>query len=314
MNPWLLPCGNGVIDLKTGDLLEGNPADFALGSMGTIYKGINEPCPAFDRFMSEILNGDMELVKYMQRMLGHSLKLEQIDGALLVLHGYKRCSGKDTLMEILHKVLGNINIMQLNPLVLFRDSSINQTQLSFINEMELKGKRIVYASEIVDRLHKLQSFPLDAVKYYTGGNSITARNLYNKDENKFTLTHLLILLTNNLPKVAAAADAFWSRLHLVDLHVSFVADPDPNDEFQRQMDTNLPHKLEEEKSGILSWLVRGCLEYQRQGGLHPPASVREAVVKYRDRNVCREYMNRNSRRYLASQREKSASAHAKGPQ
>ena len=36
----------------------------------------------------------------------------------------------------------------------------------------------------------------------------------------------------------------------------------------------------EERSGILAWLVRGCLEWQR-GGLRPPDSVRAAISEYR---------------------------------
>ncbi|MDR1110217.1 MAG: HNH endonuclease [Deltaproteobacteria bacterium] len=71
---------------------------------------------------------------------------------------------------------------------------------------------------------------------------------------------------------------------------------------------------DKDKPAILSWLVKGCLEYQRQGGPHRPAPALKAGREYRDRNVCREYANRNGRRYLARQREKLASAHAKGPQ
>jgi putative DNA primase/helicase len=162
--------------------------------------------------------------------------------------------------------------------MLLEDSFSKSTSGPRPDEMELKGKRFAYASEIDDN----KRFSQAAVKYYTGGNLVNARTLYDKGENKFTLTHLLILLTNDLPKARGDDDAFWARLHLVQFNISFVPDPDPNIKNQRKMDTNLPHKLEEEKSGILSWLVRGCLEYQRQGGLHPPDSVTEAKKEYRE--------------------------------
>ena len=42
----------------------------------------------------------------------------------------------------------------------------------------------------------------------------------------------------------------------------------------------LPEKLKEEKTGILAWLVRGCLEYQDKG-LNPPEIVKAATEEYR---------------------------------
>ena len=47
------------------------------------------------------------------------------------------------------------------------------------------------------------------------------------------------------------------------------------------MDKTLKEKLRQEMSGILAWLVRGCLEWQRSGGLNPPPKVRDATSEYR---------------------------------
>ncbi len=43
-------------------------------------------------------------------------------------------------------------------------------------------------------------------------------------------------------------------------------------------------ELKEEASGILAWLVRGCIEWQRVGGLNPPESVLESTAEYRGEN------------------------------
>jgi len=49
-----------------------------------------------------------------------------------------------------------------------------------------------------------------------------------------------------------------------------------------QRDKTLGDRLRspEERAGILAWMVRGCLDWQRDG-LRPPASVQAAVNEYR---------------------------------
>ena len=49
---------------------------------------------------------------------------------------------------------------------------------------------------------------------------------------------------------------------------------------KEHQDKNLFRKLQGEKSGILSWIVKGCLNWQRSG-LQYPAAVQEATQEYR---------------------------------
>ena len=50
---------------------------------------------------------------------------------------------------------------------------------------------------------------------------------------------------------------------------------------ERARDPQLLASLAREASGILAWLVRGALAWQREG-LHPPASVLAASEAYRE--------------------------------
>jgi len=43
LNPWLLPCANGVIDLRTGKLREGRPEDMMFLASPVEYPGVKEP-------------------------------------------------------------------------------------------------------------------------------------------------------------------------------------------------------------------------------------------------------------------------------
>jgi putative DNA primase/helicase len=49
---------------------------------------------------------------------------------------------------------------------------------------------------------------------------------------------------------------------------------------EEERDPTLPEKLKTELPGILAWVVRGCLAWQREG-LKPPAEVTHATEAYR---------------------------------
>lgn len=75
--------------------------------------------------------------------------------------------------------------------------------------------------------------------------------------------------------------AIWRRLVLVPFARKFW-NPDkgetgPDD---LRQDKTLPAKLAAEAEGILAWMVRGCLEWQRNG-LQIPDAVRAATAEYR---------------------------------
>ena len=88
---------------------------------------------------------------------------------------------------------------------------------------------------------------------------------------EFEPTHKVFLATNHKPVVKGTDNAIWERIRLVPFEVTI-----PEDE----RDTSLPEKLKEELSGILSWAVQGCLEWQ-ESGLSVPDEVRVATDGYR---------------------------------
>jgi len=114
------------------------------------------------------------------------------------------------------------------------------------------------------------------VKQLTGGGTIVARPMYG-DVITFKPQHLLMLVTNHKPRANADDFALWQRLVLIPFNQKFVENPSAPNEHAR--DTRLAEKLRGEASGILAWLVRGALEWQRIG-LNPPASVQNATNAY----------------------------------
>jgi putative DNA primase/helicase len=86
-------------------------------------------------------------------------------------------------------------------------------------------------------------------------------------------------LTNHKPHAPAEDFAFWQRVLLIPFNLSYV-DYEPQKENERPADPFLAEKLKQEASGILAWLVKGCLLWQKQG-LNPPPKVKQATVEYR---------------------------------
>ena len=118
------------------------------------------------------------------------------------------------------------------------------------------------------------------IKQLTGGGSISARPPYGF-QYTFEPTHTLFLMTNYKPHADARDKAFWSRACLIEFNMRFVDKPTPNTN-ERAKDPTLPRELELEASGILAWLVRGCLSYQKEG-LNRPEIVEVSTESYQSK-------------------------------
>jgi putative DNA primase/helicase len=271
--PLLLPTKNGVLDLETGVLRPGRQEDLLLKATPVEWTGIDAPCPEWEKALMEIFSGNEDLVEYIQRLFGYAITGLNVEHIFPVFHGQGR-NGKTMIMETLCKVMGELAAPIQSDLLLDQGRARGSSGPS-PDLMGLKGLHIAVASE-TDQGRKISP---SRTKWITGGDEIVARSPHDKYETKFTPTHTLFLLTNNKPHAPAEDFAFWERVHLVPFLVSFV-DRNPEAENERRRDRDLTAKLTEELSGILAWLVRGCLQWQKEG-LNPPPIVKEATSEYR---------------------------------
>lgn len=257
--PTLLATPNGIVDLETGVLRPGVAADRITMSVRVPYDPSAE-CPLFVRTVKEVFNGDQDLIAYFQRALGYSISGDCREECLFLCWGAGR-NGKGTLLNTVGYLLGDYaDNLSFSALELHERSSVG-------NEIaKLVAKRYVTASESgeASRLNEAR------IKALTGRDPITARFLY-REEFTFQPDAKFWLSTNKKPIVRDDSDAFWRRLHLIPFTQSFAG----------REDQTLKDRLRAEASGILTWLVRGCLAWQRDG-LQPPDVVRNATQAYRD--------------------------------
>lgn len=273
ISPWLLACANGVIDLRTGLHRPGRPDDLISLSSPIPWEGLDVPTPQWEQFLLQIQDGDEEVVRFVQRLLGYGITGLNIEHILPVFWGSGR-NGKGVMVEVINHVLGPLSGSIQSELLLDQRRPRSSAGPS-PDIMSLKGLRIAFASETDEG----QRFSAAKVKWLTGGDQLVGRYPHDKYEIRFTPTHTLFLLTNDRPQAPMGDFAFWERLHLVPFKLAFV-DREPMSEKERRADKHIAEKLKAEASGILAWLVRGCLEYQKRG-LDPPLAVREATIEYR---------------------------------
>jgi putative DNA primase/helicase len=282
--PWLLPCLNGTLDLKTGRLTPHAREDLLTECLAIPYDA-TATCPRWQRFLWQIMGGshgddtpemrvgELEargqadararlLIAFVQRLLGMALTGDVREQDLYVFYG-TGANGKSTLMGIVLHILGHYGMKAAPELLMAsKDHDRHPTERA-----DLFGKRLVAAIE-TEQGRRLNE---TLVKELTGGDPIRARRM-REDFWEFLPSHKIILATNHKPEIRGTDHAIWRRIKLIPFTVTI---PDA------EQDPALPEKLLEEVPGIFAWMVRGCLDWH-QHGLGTPDAVVTATATYRD--------------------------------
>jgi putative DNA primase/helicase len=280
----LLPCRNGVIDLRTGELQDGRPEDFLLKASPVNFEGIDKPAPFWSQALQDIFQENDELIEFVGRLLGYCITGLVKEHVLPVFYGQGR-NGKGTLVETLKFILGDL-AAPIQSEMLLDQGRIRSSSGPSPDIMGLRGLRLAFASESDEG----RRFSTSKVKLLTGGDTLIGRNPHDKHETRFKPTHKLILITNNKPRAPADDYAFWERATLIPFSISFV-NREPKEKNERRADPELDLKLQDEASGILAWLVRNCLAYQERG-LDPPPIIKQATAEYRrDEDLLADFLD-----------------------
>lgn len=257
-DPWLLGVANGVLDLRTGILRAGSPADRI-----TLHTDVpfvaDASCPRWELFLEEVFAGDEELVDYICRAVGYSLTGQTSEQCVFLGFG-SGANGKSVFLATLRALGGEYAAN--TPFGTFELNA----RASIPNDLAaIAGRRLVTASETNEgtRLNE------GRLKALTGGDAMTARFLH-REFFTFEPIAKFWLAVNHKPTVSDDSYGFWRRVRLVPFTRQFTYDADPT----------LADTLRAELPGILAWAVRGALAWQDRR-LEPPASVTAATETYR---------------------------------
>ncbi len=256
-DPYLLNCANGTVDLRTGVLRPHERLDY-ITKLAPVHYAVSTQAPTFTAFLERILPS-LELRQYVQAVIGYSAIGVNTEEMLPIFHG-SGANGKSTLVNAVMEALGDY-AQQAAPDLLMSKHRSHPTELA-----DLFGARFVAAVES-DEGRRLNE---GLVKQLTGRDKIKARRM-GEDFWEFDPTHTPVLATNHKPEVRGTDHAIWRRLKLVPFDVQIPA---------KEQDKKLAEKLREELPGILAWIVRGALIYQKIG-LPEAERVTDATSGYR---------------------------------
>jgi len=294
-DPMLFACKNGVIDLNTGEFRDGNSEDYIRTYSEVEWKGLNEPAPLWEQALRDIFNNDTDIIGLMKRLFGYAITGKSNEAILPILWGHGR-NGKGTLCETLYYVLGDYaGVIQAESLM--KPGRIKHGSEHSADIIDLSGKRFIYTSETAQDIGLNES----KIKMLTGDDTIHARAPYERKGIDLKPNHTIFIQTNHKPPIKDRTDALWERVLLIEFPVQFIDTPDKSkknnskakskEKITKNPDKNLKEKLKKEASGILAWLVNGCVEWKRDG-LCIPESVKNATVQYReDEDILSQFIN-----------------------
>lgn len=269
-DPWLLGAANGVVDLRTGELRNGQPEDRITMHSSVAYDA-DAPCPHWLAFLHRVMDGNATLIDFLQRAVGYTLTGDVSEQVLFFTYG-TGANGKSTFLTALLDAMGDYGRQAAPGLLLAKRSERHPTEYA-----DLESARLV-ASVEVDEGRRLAE---GLVKWLTGGDRMKARKM-RQDFFEFRPTWKVWLCANHKPTITGTDWAMWRRLRLLPFTV--VIPPE-------EQDPHLPDTLRRELPGILAWAVQGCLDWQRDG-LGTPPEVEAATEAYRaEQDVLADFLD-----------------------
>lgn len=259
-NHWLLNVENGVIDLRTNELLPHDPA-LMITKLAPVTFNPAAACPTYRAFVHQIMVERDSLTDFIQRLAGYILTGSVREQVLPFFYG-GGSNGKGVLTNQWLELLGPDYAMKAPPeLLMVRGGEAHPTERA-----DLFGKRFVIVNETDENRRLAEGL----VKDLTGGDRIRARRM---GENfwEFAPTHKFVMAGNHKPVIGGTDHGIWRRMRMVPFDRKFSGD---------EIDMDLSAKLSAERSGILNWFLEGCQLWQKTG-LGMPQEVIDATDSYR---------------------------------
>ncbi len=292
--PWLFNVQNGVLDLRTGELLPHSSDRLIMKIAPVTWQGLEVTSALWESFLERLCgseNGSSEdsverLKDYLQSVAGYLLFGGNPAEKFFLIHGPKR-SGKSTFLAALFSAMGDAKLdgyaNASNAETFLQSGDRGDGSKPRSDLMAFMGARFVFASEFPE----YRRFDSAKMKMWSGGDPITARAPYNKCETTFKPMFTIAIATNDLPTLERTDAALWDRA---------IPLPFPYSIPEGQRDPNVKEALsdpEQHGAAILAWAVRGLLVYRDNGNQLPslpPEVLRSKEDLFAEQDPLREFI------------------------
>ncbi len=262
-DPWLLNCANGTLDLRLGTLLPHAQSDLITKTTGIEYRE-GATSHTWESVLAKMTGGDTELATYLQRVAGYALTGVATEKKFFFLHG-PRDSGKSSYIQALLACLGDYaKVLPFETWLDRPNVSSNRDDL-----VSLQGVRLAASSEV----SASAKWNTALVKQITGGDRISASAKY-ESMVEFQPACTIILAANDAPRARDDDEGFWGRMQRVPI-TRVIPKSEQLKNFLQAL------RAPECAQAILSWAVRGCLDWQEHG-IGTARVVEESSARYQE--------------------------------
>ncbi len=255
---------NGLLEIPiTGDaaptLHPDTPAFFSLNAVDYAFDAHAE-CPRWLRFLDEVWPDDEQSIALLRQWFGYVLTSDTSQQRIMLMHGPPR-SGRGTTSRVLESLVGSANVVSpalsslAEPFAL--QSWIDKT-LAVIPDARLGGR-----SDQQRLLERLLSI--------SGEDRIAINRKFAPIINMMLRTRIM-LVTNELPVLRDASQAFVSRLEILRFQRSWAG----------RENKTLTSELLQELPGIFNWSLIGLRELHRLGHFTRPATSESLFQELQD--------------------------------
>jgi putative DNA primase/helicase len=240
----LLVAANGIVNLKTGALLPYDSEKYITLMTQLNYNPEAQPPTRFLQFLTEIFDGDAELISYVHRLLGYCLTGETNVQSFFIMYG-AGSNGKSVLLNLMQRMFPE-HVKTVAPGAFLKKKDVNCPNSTLVNA---KDARMVLVSETA------KGSELDEIllKRSSGQDTVTARKMY-KAEIEFKPHFKTVFSTNHIPNIDWSDRAMVRRNKIIPFTHVFSG---------KDVDYGLSAKLWAEREGIFTWLVQGAVEYYK---------------------------------------------------
>jgi putative DNA primase/helicase len=265
-----------VYDIAAGSIRPAVASDLVMKSLGTTYDH-EAQCPQWESFLDTSMQGDQDMIKYLQRLVGYFLTASTKEQEIYYFYG-TGANGKSTYIDLVKCLLGTYGVKVSSDSFMQKKSSAPNLGAHASLAM-LAGARLAITDETNDN----ETFNAQTLKSISGDEEITGRFLRGNPIT-FKSTAKIVMYGNDKPYGNINDEGFWRRFRFIEFgHVI----PDS------QKDKNLLNKLKGELPGILNWALAGLADWNEKGIQTPKKVLDERDSYRRDLDSVSEFLQEN---------------------
>ena len=250
----------GIVELRTGRVRRRDETDYLTQCTRVEpAQAGGASCPTWERFLDQVFDGDRDMVRFMQRLIGYSLTGDRREQKVFFMYGLG-ANGKSTLWDFIAWLAGTYSLKLPAQVLMQSHLQGHPTELA-----QLRGKRLAISSEIEEGQYWAES----RIKELTGDEMLTARFM-RQDFFEFLMAQKHVIVGNYKPRMKGGDAALARRFVLVPFLARFAG---------AKRDPQMLDKLRSEAPAVMAWAIQGAVKWYAEG-LAIPAAVVAASSEY----------------------------------